>query len=126
VRVTARTVGDPAEIEVRISDQGIGIPADQLEAIFEKFYRAPQVRLPWATTPSTEGTGLGLAICVSIVRAHQGRIWAESRPGEGSTFVFTLPIPADRPKGNLPELNMAAPATGASGEQRTDASTSTS
>ena len=126
VRVAARMVGDPAELELRVSDQGIGIPADQLEIIFEKFYRVPRVRLPWAPAPSPAGTGLGLAICASIVQAHKGRIWAESRPGEGSIFVFTLPIPADRPQGELPELDLSArqlamPA-GATGEQRADAS----
>ncbi len=87
----------PGELEVRISDQGIGIPAAELEAIFTKFYRVQQVRLPWAQKRPPIGTGLGLTICANIVRAHGGRIWAESQPGQGSTFIFTLPIPADGP-----------------------------
>lgn len=83
VQIASWAVGDPARIEVRICDQSIGIPADQLEAILERFYRMPQVRLSWMTTPASEGIGLGLAICASIVRAHQGRIWAEGKSGEG-------------------------------------------
>jgi hypothetical protein len=74
---------------VRVTDQGIGIPAHELKAIFNKFYRVKQVQLPW-TTRRPMGTGLGLAICAGIVQAHGGRIWAESTPGKGSTFAFTL------------------------------------
>jgi signal transduction histidine kinase len=81
--VTARAAG--GEIEVSVSDQGIGIPAEELERVFDKFYRGSQKR----RRPG--GTGLGLAICKSIVLAHGGRIWAESQLGRGSTFRFTLP-----------------------------------
>ena len=121
IRVQARQVGKPAELEVRVSDQGIGIARNQLTAIFEKFYRVPQVRLPWANSRQPTGTGLGLAICANSIRAHNGRIWAESTPGVGSTFIFTLPIPSDRPEGELPELASSAkplvpPAAGASSE----------
>jgi two-component system sensor histidine kinase KdpD len=98
IRVQARVHGEPAELEVRVCDQGIGIPASELEAIFDKFYRVQQVRLPWAKTRPPTGTGLGLAICANIIHAHGGRIWAESRPGEGATFIFTLPIPAGGPE----------------------------
>jgi two-component system, OmpR family, sensor histidine kinase KdpD len=79
------------EMEVRVSDQGIGIPPDQREAIFDKFYRLHRP-LPWAAVQPPQGTGLGLAICASIVHAHGGRIWVESTPGEGATFIFTLPL----------------------------------
>jgi two-component system sensor histidine kinase KdpD len=96
----------PDELEVRVSDQGIGIPTQELEAIFDRFYRVQHVRLPWTNRPPI-GTGLGLAICAGIIRAHGGRIWAESRPGQGATFIFTLPIPANRPQGGLPELDTA-------------------
>lgn len=85
-------------------DQGIGIPPGELQAIFDKFYRVQHVELPWATTRPPVGTGLGLAICEAILRAHGGRIWAESTPGQGATFVFTLPIPTERPQGTLPDL----------------------
>ncbi len=83
VLVRARTVD--GEVEVSVSDQGIGIPTEELEKVFDKFYRGSQKR----RRPG--GTGLGLAICKSIVLAHGGRIWAESQPGSGSTFYFTLP-----------------------------------
>ncbi len=71
---------------VSVSDQGLGIPPDQLEQVFERFHRVDSER-----TRTIRGTGLGLAICQAIVAAHGGRIWAES-PGEGrgSTFRFTL------------------------------------
>ena len=104
IRMQARLAGSPPELEVRVIDQGIGIPEQELQAIFNKFYRVQHVRLPWASSRPPVGTGLGLAICASIIHAHGGRIWAESRPGEGSTFVFTLPIPGDEPRGRLPDL----------------------
>ncbi len=97
IRVQARVINPPGELEVRISDQGIGIPASELEAIFDKFYRVQSARLPWARMRSPTGTGLGLAICANIIWAHGGRIWAESQAGKGATFLFTLPIPAGGP-----------------------------
>jgi two-component system, OmpR family, sensor histidine kinase KdpD len=101
IRVQAGIVGTPPELEVRVCDQGIGIAAHELTAIFEKFYQGRQTPLPWAKTPSASGIGLGLTICSNIIRAHHGRIWAESQPGEGSTFIFTLPL-----LGELPELDL--------------------
>ena len=83
VLVTARQVDD--EVEVSVSDEGVGIPPEDLDKVFEKFYRGSQKR----RRPG--GTGLGLAICQSIVRAHGGRLWAESELGHGSTFRFRLP-----------------------------------
>jgi signal transduction histidine kinase len=65
-------------------DNGPGIPADSLPLIFERFYR---VRSENAT-----GTGLGLYICRQIIEAHRGKIWAESNPGQGTTFFIELPI----------------------------------
>jgi signal transduction histidine kinase len=72
------------ELRVSISDTGVGIPADKLEAVFERFRQV--------TTNDRRGVGLGLYISKSIVQGHGGRIWAESRTGEGSIFCFTLPI----------------------------------
>ena len=71
---------------VAVRDSGIGIPEDQLERIFEKFYRVDN-RL----THATSGAGLGLHICKLIVEAHGSHIWAKSNVGEGSTFSFSLP-----------------------------------
>jgi two-component system, OmpR family, phosphate regulon sensor histidine kinase PhoR len=68
-----------------VRDTGEGIPADDLERIFERFYKADRAR-------SGGGTGLGLSISRHLVEAHGGRIWAESTEGQGSTFYFTIPV----------------------------------
>jgi signal transduction histidine kinase len=73
-------------LTVSVTDQGIGISAEDQEHVFERFFRA----VPKGGT-SPKGVGLGLFICRSLVEAHGGRIWVESRPGAGSTFCFTLP-----------------------------------
>jgi len=70
-----------------VTDTGDGIPPDQLDAIFDKFY---QVRTHGGG--KTPGTGLGLAIAKSLVELQGGRIWVESEVGRGSRFVFTLPL----------------------------------
>src|SRR5262249_28958515 len=92
------------ELEVRVTDQGIGIPPHELATIFSKFYRVQHVQLPWTSRRPPAGTGLGLAICAAIIQAHDGRIWAESQPGAGATFIFTLPIPRQAPESQLPDL----------------------
>jgi signal transduction histidine kinase len=69
---------------VTFTDQGPGIPPESLPLIFERFYR---IRTEKAT-----GTGLGLYICKQIIEAHRGKIWAESTPGQGTTFFIELPI----------------------------------
>ncbi len=111
ITVRARVVEPPRELEVRVSDQGIGIPAGELNAIFDKFYRVEHVDLPWDSGRPPTGTGLGLAICRGIVEAHGGRIWAESAPGRGSTFIFRLPLPDSEPRVTLPPIG-AEPAQG--------------
>jgi two-component system sensor histidine kinase KdpD len=103
IRVQARVLAG-GELEVRVTDQGIGIPANELQAIFDRFYRVQHVRLPWTNRPPI-GTGLGLAIVAGIIHAHGGRIWAESMLGQGATFIFTLPIPEHGPQGSLPEVD---------------------
>jgi two-component system phosphate regulon sensor histidine kinase PhoR len=84
VAVSAEVMGEEMVIAVR--DTGMGIAAEDLSRIFERFYKADRAR-------SGGGTGLGLAIAKHIVQAHGGRIWAESGgEGQGSTFYFTLPL----------------------------------
>ncbi len=73
-------------VTVKVADTGLGIPAEALPYIFDKFYRVQS-----GATRQIRGTGLGLAITKSIIEAHQGRIWVESEEGVGSTFSFTLP-----------------------------------
>jgi PAS domain S-box-containing protein len=75
---------------VSVRDTGVGIPLEEQERIFEKFYRVDN---PLSTEAG--GTGMGLAIVKSLVEAHEGRIWVESKPGAGSTFSFV--IPASKP-----------------------------
>ena len=73
--------------EVSVSDTGIGIPKEQHQAVFDKFYQVG------ATTKGVrEGTGLGLAISKALVEEHRGRIWLESEPGKGSRFTFTIAL----------------------------------
>jgi len=86
-RVVIQTRQMESELQVSVADQGIGIPAADLERVFDRMYRIEQ-RL----TPETGGVGLGLAICRGLVEAHGGRIWVESKLGRGSTFCFTLPL----------------------------------
>jgi two-component system phosphate regulon sensor histidine kinase PhoR len=82
VTLTAALMGKFIRFSVR--DTGPGIPADDLPRIFERFYRVDRSR-------TGGGTGLGLSIARHLIEAHGGRIWAESREGEGSTFFFTIP-----------------------------------
>jgi signal transduction histidine kinase len=70
-------------------DRGPGIPEDALSLIFERFYRVRGEK-------SVTGTGLGLYICRQIIQAHRGKIWAESTPGQGTTFLIQLPIDSAR------------------------------
>lgn len=73
------------DIVFHVKDTGIGIPPKDLERIFERFYKTDRSR-------TERGTGLGLSISRHLVEAHKGRIWAESQPGKGSTFSFSIPI----------------------------------
>ena len=70
-------------------DHGPGIPADSLPLIFERFYRVRGEK-------TVTGTGLGLYICKQIIQAHRGKIWAESTPGQGTTFYIELPIDSSK------------------------------
>lgn len=73
------------EILISVADEGPGIPPDDLERIFDKFYRVQR-------SEQVAGTGLGLAICKGIVEAHGGRIWAENRPSGGTILTIALPL----------------------------------
>jgi len=79
------------EVSVTVADEGIGVPLQDQERIFERFYRVEA-----SLTRPTQGIGLGLYICKSLVEAHGGRIWVESEPGKGSRFTFTLPVGEQR------------------------------
>jgi PAS domain S-box-containing protein len=85
IRVAVTDDGEIADFVV--SDDGRGIPADQLESVFERFRQ-----VDGSDAREKGGTGLGLAIARGIVEQHGGRIWAESDPGVGTTFHFTLPL----------------------------------
>ncbi len=74
----------PGAVRFAVRDPGVGIPADELPRIFERFYRVDKSR-------AGSGTGLGLSIARHVVEAHGGKIWAESEEGRGSTFFFTIP-----------------------------------
>src|SRR5215217_7060323 len=72
------------EVRFGVRDTGVGIPAEDIPRIFERFYRVDKSR-------TGSGTGLGLSIAKHIIEAHKGKIWAESVEGKGSTFYFTIP-----------------------------------
>jgi len=86
ISISAKAEGD--NIQVSLADTGVGIPANDLPRVFERFYKVDKAR-------TGGGTGLGLAIAKHIVEAHSGSIWAESIEGKGSIFTFTLPAVAN-------------------------------
>lgn len=96
-------------VEVRVSDSGVGIPAEEVERIFARFYQSPSHR-----GESARGTGLGLAIARHVVEAHDGRIWAENREGKGSTFIFILPVNENSQEENKGAMNTLASQRGGS------------
>lgn len=85
-KITVKAKNVDGEIEVSVSDQGSGIPQEDLDKIFDKFYRGSQERR------KPGGTGLGLTICQAIIHGHGGHVWAESKIRHGSTFYFRLPV----------------------------------
>ena len=74
------------EVLCQVRDSGCGIPPDELDRVFDRFYQVEKV-----VTRKSGGTGLGLAIVKNIVEAHGGRIWIESEIGKGTRVSFTLP-----------------------------------
>ncbi|RPJ59214.1 MAG: PAS domain-containing protein [Acidobacteria bacterium] len=85
IKVSAQKSGK--ELIVAVADTGVGIPAEDLERIFERFYRVNKDR-----SRQTGGSGIGLAIVKHLVQVHGGRVWVESKLGRGSTFYFALPV----------------------------------
>lgn len=89
--ITVKLVVFHDSLEVKISDQGVGIPKQNLHRIFDRFYRVDKAR-----ARHIGGTGLGLAIAKEMVEAHNGHIWATSIEGKGTTVHFTLPYDRDQ------------------------------
>jgi len=96
IRLTAALAGDA--LEVRVSNTGEGIPPNELDRIFDRFYRVQSGR-----SSGPPGTGLGLAICKGIVEAHGGSILAQSVPGGETTILFRIPVAASPPPGDRAE-----------------------
>jgi signal transduction histidine kinase len=99
ITVSLRREGD--FIVISVKDQGIGIPRDEQDKIFDRFHRVST-----GLVHDVKGSGLGLSIVRHIVEAHRGRVSVESRPGEGSTFSIHLPVDSPEP------IPIAAPAEG--------------
>jgi two-component system, OmpR family, sensor histidine kinase KdpD len=85
IRILGKIEG--AELIISVADRGIGIAPEELDRVFDKFYRGDR-----STMQRVGGTGMGLAIARGIVEAHGGKIWVESRNGKGSKFSFALPV----------------------------------
>jgi PAS domain S-box-containing protein len=85
IEISAQKENDT--LRVSVTDKGVGISSEGMKNLFNRFYQAESI-----VTGKTRGTGLGLSICKGIIEAHGGRIWAESIPGRGSIFSFSLPL----------------------------------
>src|SRR5579862_446372 len=84
--VVIRARADESGVVISVTDHGPGIPPDEQQRIFERYYRGKQGR------GQLSGMGMGLPIARQVIEAHHGRVWVESRPGEGATFSFSLPV----------------------------------
>jgi PAS domain S-box-containing protein len=93
-RLTIKTERINNSIRILFKDNGLGIPKENLETIFDPFFTTREVG---------QGTGLGLSVCHGIVTEHNGRIWAESEPGKGATFIVELPLITEEGQSEPPE-----------------------
>lgn len=98
-RVALKGRGDAVALEIEVSDNGPGIPADQLSVIFEKY-----ARVKTNSSQGQAGTGLGLAVAHGIVTAHRGTIIVKSEPGQGSSFTVRLPQKAETLPGRIEDV----------------------
>ena len=83
VNVTCETIGN--EVKICVIDEGIGISKEHIEHLFDRYYRVE-------TKSQISGFGIGLYLSAEVINRHNGKIWAESELGKGSTFCFTLPL----------------------------------
>jgi signal transduction histidine kinase len=88
-RVSVKVAAEAGRVRVVVADNGPGLTAEECAVIFEKFRQGGNTM-----TDKPQGTGLGLPISRQIVEYFGGNLWAESRPGEGASFIFTVPLPA--------------------------------
>ena len=102
-RITVGIRERETKIEFYVRDTGIGIPAEHIPRLFERFYRVDKAR-----SRALGGTGLGLAIVKHLVLAHHGSVWVESEPGAGSTFWFSLPCEPQLAAADGPDSRQAA------------------
>ena len=100
-----KAAGEPNYVEVSIRDTGIGIPSEDMDRVFDRFFRS---RL--GVEQKIEGSGLGLAIVQTIIQEHQGRIWVESEENEGTTFTFVLPRKLEFSEGSDSTIELIRPA----------------
>ncbi len=103
--VQVRITVDGEAVEIAVIDQGVGIPARDLERIFERFYRVDRAR-----SRLTGGTGLGLSIVRHVAANHSGSVRVESCEGEGSTFTLRLPLRRGSPSGDTAAVNLSSSA----------------
>jgi two-component system sensor histidine kinase KdpD len=106
--ISVKALHNREEVAISVTDHGPGIPEEDRELVFDKFYRLRASR-------QIGGTGLGLTICKAIVDAHGGRIWVSGNPGGGALVTFTLPLLAAAPE-KIPEPESSASAGDGNGE----------